>query len=315
MKTINKKRITPILDYVYYDKQIMKYENACIGLGANSLQYGSSVFGGIRGYVNSNQQIQIFRLKDHYKRLITSAKIMSFDYTISYDEFKNIIFELIKINKITKDFYIRPFIFCDQTFIGPKLYPNSYDLAIYIQTLAANTSTTNGLNVMISSFVKYSDNSISTKSKVGGSYVNSMLAHNQAQVCGCDDALLFNQNGYLAEASVANVIIVKDNQIFIPETSDCALEGITLRTCMEILTYNNVTFHRKHIDRSTLYSADYILLTGTAMMITYIKQLDGRKISSDIGEVGKLLQNQYWKIINNEHDLSSQLLESYYEHK
>lgn len=309
MKTIERKKTTPVCEYVYYDKEIIKYVDAQIGLAANSLQYGTTVFGGIRGFISKNGKVVIFALEKHYKRLMKSCKIMAFDYFISYSEFEKIIWDLVKKNNVKDDFYIRPFIFCDETAMGPKLHLLNFDLAIYMQILSKKVKQKpKGLKLLTSSFTKYSDNSISTKSKVGGSYTNSLLAYNQAHIANCDDAILFNENGFLAEASVSNVMVINDDQILIPHESDGALEGITMRTCLKILDYHKIKYNRTHISRSCLYGASEVLLTGTAMLIDFATIIDGRTISDNLGKIGKLIRNDYLKILQNEHELSKEFL-------
>lgn len=305
---ILRKKNADLMPYVYYDKCFLRYEEAGLGIAANSLHYGSLVFGGIRGYVLDDGRIAVFRLEDHYLRLMNATRIMAYDVTISYEAFYAIIQELIRQNKPQRSFYIRPFIFCDRAEIGPKLRNLTFDLAVYMQHLGQYSSTTQGLTFLTSSFPKYADVAMSTKAKVAGGYVNSMMASHQANIAGFDEALLFNENGKLAESSVANTLVVYRGKVMMPPLGSGALEGITLRSAVEILAFHNVPVVEMEIDRSTLYTADELIITGTAMQIGFGAEVDGRKFThhNAPGPIVSLLQAEMAQILSLDHPLSQQ---------
>jgi branched-chain amino acid aminotransferase len=265
-----------IHEYVYFDQTIMNYDKVEIGLAANSLQYGGTVFGGIRGYAK-NGKYYIFRLNKHFERLMTSSKIMYFDFEIEYTKFKKIIKNLLEKNKPSGEFYIRPFIFSTTPAMGPKYYTLEFQLAIYTQDLAKLEP---GLNIkaLISSIVKYSDSAIPTKAKAGGAYVNSALAAQEAYMYGVEEALLFDANGYLAEATVANVIINYNNQFYTPLVGSAALNGITLQTIKAEFKKFGLEIIETNIDRSMLLSSKEIILVGTAAKFKNVTDLNGVKI-------------------------------------
>lgn len=293
-----------ILKYAFFRKEVIEFDKANVSIAANSLQYGGLVFGGIRGYKVDENNYKIFRLYDHYKRLMDANKIMAFGYDISYEDFKNIIHKLIKYNTPKGNFYIRPFIFCDQEIMGPKLNKLTFDLAIYMQNLDDYVNKESGIRFMTSSFRKYNDSAISTKAKVGGAYVNSMLATHQANICGFDEAILLNDEGHVTEASVANLLLVRNNQILLPIFTDGSLEGITVRSAIDILKYHNFKVLVRNIDRSTLYTADELIVTGTAMQVFYGQEVDGRKIThgDNPGPITTLIQEEMQKIIDLKHE-------------
>ncbi|MGL5042149.1 MAG: aminotransferase class IV [Culicoidibacterales bacterium] len=303
---ILRKKNPSILPHVYYDKEIMKYEEAGLGVAANSLHYGTLVFGGIRGYALASGAIAVFRLEDHYKRLMNASKIMAYGVTYTYEEFHKIIHDLIKINNPQGNFYIRPFLFCDEAQVGPKLRNLTFDLAVYMMLMDNYADTSKGITFLTSSYTKYADVSISTKAKVAGGYVNSMMATHQANIAGFDEALLFNNAGMLAEASVANTLIVHRGSVMTPPIGSGALEGITLRSVLEILAYNNIPVIQCDIDRSTLYTADELIITGTAMQIGHGSEVDGRKFtySSEHGPIVQLLKAEMDAILTMNHPLS-----------
>lgn len=300
-------RQEPIYDYVYFDNEICRYEDAQIGLASTSLQYGFNVFCGIRGY-HINGQNYIFRLKQHYQRFMDANKIMGFGVEITYDKFCNVLFELVKKNQIVEDFYIRAFIFTPNTHLAPKQHKDVYQVSVYMQKLSSKFDPQKGQKLQISSFVKYSDNAISTKAKVGGSYVNSLLASQNAKLSGFDDALMVSENGYICECSISNIIIVKNNEVFTPNLSDGPLGGITLRSAIEVLNYNNINVNYISLTRSFAYSCDEMITTGTALGVQKVNQIDHCELNLQKNEIFTLLYNEFEKIFSNQHELSKKWL-------
>ncbi|GBU10913.1 branched-chain amino acid aminotransferase [Erysipelotrichaceae bacterium] len=303
---MTRKKNPAILPYVYYDKEFMKYEDAGLGIATNSLHYGTLVFGGIRGYVLENGDIAVFRLKDHHARLMNASKIMAYGVDYSYEAFYEIIKKTIELNDIKGNFYIRPFLFCDEAQVGPKLRNLTFDLAVYMMLMDEYADTSKGITFLTSSYTKYADISISTKAKVAGGYVNSMMATHQANIAGFDEALLFNSQGMLAEASVANTLVVHRGQVITPPIGSGALEGITIRSVIELLEYNNIPVEKADVDRSTLYTADELIITGTAMQIGHGSEVDGRKFThSEIpGPIVALLKKEMAAVLTMQHPLS-----------
>ena len=305
---------TEFMKYAYFNKEIVEFEKATVSIATHSLQYGTTCFGGVRGYYR-NGKVAIFRLEDHYKRLMTASKMLGFEFFMEWDEFKNIVTELVKKNDIKEDFYMRPFIFCKEPRLSPKKAGLDFDLAIYMLPLADYVSTKGGLRLMSSTYRKYNDSSIPTKAKAGGSYINSFLATSDAQRNGYDDALMFDDAGNVVEVSVANIVLIYRDQVIIPDTGNAALEGITVRSALELLEYNGYKINRGKIDRSMVFTADELLVTGTAMKITYAESLDQRPIGqldfhaeSKPGKFYELLKGEYEKVINGDHELSKKWL-------
>lgn len=305
---------TEFMKYAYFDKEIVEFEKATVSIATHSLQYGTTCFGGVRGYYR-NGKVSIFRLKDHYIRLMTASKMLGYEFFMEWDEFKNIVTELVKKNDIKEDFYMRPFIFCKEPRLSPKKAGLDFDLAIYMLPLADYVSTKGGLKLMSSTYRKYNDSSIPTKAKAGGSYVNSFLATSDAQRNGYDDALMFDDTGNVVEVSVANIVLIYRDQVIIPDTGNAALEGITVRSALELLEYNGYKVNRGKIDRSMVFTADELLVTGTAMKITYAESLDQRPIGQldfnaapKPGKFCELLKGEYEKVINGDHELSKEWL-------
>ncbi len=302
------------MKYAYFNEAITEFDNAKVSIAAHSLQYGTLAFGGIRGYYR-NGKVAVFRLKDHYIRLMNASKMLGFEYFLTWEEFEGIIGEMIKKNEIKEDFYIRPFVYCPTPRIAPKKPGLQFELAIYMMPLADYGRTDGGIRFMTSTYRKYNDAAIPTKAKAGGAYINSFLATSDAIRNGYDEALMLDDSGNVVEASVANLLVVYRGKLLLPNLGSAALEGITIRSVVELLEYNGYKIERERIDRSMIFTADELLVTGTAMKVTYAESLDGRPIGTlnynEISKPGKfctLLKSEFEKVINGDHELSKEWL-------
>lgn len=276
-----------MMPYVYFQGSTIPANEATISLACNSLQYGTTCFAGIRGYVR-NRTVDIFRLYDHYERLMNAAKIMGFNYHTTYENFYNAIGELIAKNQPTSDFYIRAFILAPGEQLAPKPKGLNFDLGIYFVPLGNYFEQDKGMRVMISSWRKFPDSSFPTKAKAGGCYVNSFLATAEANRCGYDEALMMDQDGYIVEASVANLLLVYRNRLLMPELGSAQLEGITMRTVVELLREEGLEVSYERFDRSMVYTCNELMLMGTAAQVAYAESVDDRLISN--GAQGPILQ-------------------------
>ncbi len=286
-----------------------------ISIASLSLQYGITCFGGLRVY-KAQGAMRVFRLKDHYHRLMTASKILGMNFFIEWDTFKTIINDFIVANKPTSDFYLRPFVFSKTEQIAPR--PSAglvFELALYGVQLGNYFDPNKGMRLMISSWRKFSDDALPTKAKAGGCYINSFLASSQAMQAGYDEALLLDQDGFVAEASVANLLIVYNDRIIMPPVGSAILDGITMRTVIEILKEENVPVFFEKIDRSMIYSAQEILLMGTAAQISFVQSVDDRPINGHLhslatgpGSLAKMLRGIFSDIVAGKHKLSATYL-------
>ncbi len=296
------------LPYCYFNGKIVPQHEAKLSISSQSVQYGLTCFAGLRGYFKNNHFV-ILRLQDHYKRLMNGAKILGMNVDYSYEQFKKILEDLFHKNKPTSDVYVRPFLFTHDDYVGPRFDRGPYQLGIYMQNLSHYMDPHVGLRLMISSWRKYPDNAISVKAKAGGVYLNSALATTEARNNGFDDALLLDNQDYLCEASLANVILSYRDELYAPQVGAGALDGFTLRTCLQLLEDENIEVKRELIDRSMIYSADELLLTGTAAQILFAGSVDGRPMGDgQEGPTCKLLRKNFKEILENLHPRSSEWL-------
>jgi branched-chain amino acid aminotransferase len=296
---------TPIMPFVFFNGEITTQDKAHISIASHSLQYGTTCFAGIRGYFRAGQ-IRLFRLRDHFERLMQASKILQFGFSCPFEKFEQILRQLIEKNRPTTDIYIRPFLFSRNPQLAPKPLGLQFELAIYMVEGGGCFDARRGLNVMVSSWRKFSDAALPTKAKAGGCYLNSFLASGEALSAGFDDAILLDEQGYVVEASAANIMVMRRDRIIVPPLGSALLEGITLRTVLELLVEEKIQTSHDNIDRSMLYTCDELLLLGTAAQIAFVSSVDRRHITENAGPICTLLRNKFESIISNEHHRSKE---------
>jgi branched-chain amino acid aminotransferase len=285
------------MPYVYFRGEVVPKEEAVISICSHSLQYGSTCFTGMRGYVRGDK-VHLFRLKDHHERLQRSLRIMGWDCPISLQEFHDALSELVQKNQPEGDFYIRPFIVSESEVLQLDYLRLKFSLAIYMVPFGPLFEKTAGLRLKISPWRKIADEMMPVKAKAGGCYVNSSLAATDAKKSGYDDALLLDKEGYVVELTGANILLLYQGKIYTPPVGSSALDGITLRSAVEILKEEGYEVHYEPIDRSMVYAADELIVLGTAACIHFAASVDERVISRNEGSLCHLLRKNYERIIN-----------------
>ena len=298
------------LDKAYIRGEVVDYKDATLPISTSALQYGIGCFAGVRGYTQADGSIGIFRLSDHAKRLVKSAEMLRFKTGLSPDDISDKIKQLMKVNapKNGTDIYIRPFIYKSDTNLGPSL-KGEFDLGIYMLEIEEYLDTNKGLSVGVSSWMRVPDNSIPSRSKATGVYINAALAIDETTENGYDSAIMLDGQGNVPEGSVMNVFIVKGNQLITPGLGGNLLEGITRRSVVKIAEYNNIDIVERDVKRSELYNADEVFFSGTATEIAWGSAVDRRQVSEDIGPIAKQLQSEFKQIVRGEHELSSDWLD------
>ena len=258
------------LKYAFFQGQFVPFVNANISIATQCFQYGTGAFGGMRGTVKDGKTL-LFRVSDHAKRLSNSAKFLNFE--ISPEQISSKILEFVKINKSTKDFYIRPMVYVSDLGIAPKLYDCKKDFLIYGLELG-NYLNPKGVSCRFSSWVRQEDRSTPLRAKISGSYVMSSMAKTEAVASGFDEALIFNTQGKICEASAMNIFIVRNNVIYTPSTDQDILEGITRDSVIQIAKYLGYQVIERPIDKTEILIADEVFLTGTAGKVTPVYKIE-----------------------------------------
>ena len=278
-------------------------EDAYLSPLTHTLHYGLGAFEGVRSYGSSNgDNVNIFRLKEHTERLFESAKIINVSINHNIDEVMEAQIGVISKSNL-KDAYIRPLLYLNDERLGLDIVGMSSHLMISCwdwPTYFGAESIEQGIDVMVSSFTRQFPNSLMTKSKISGGYVNGVMAHDQAKNNGYQEAILLDTNGFVAEGSGQNIFIVKDGNLLTPELT-CCLNGITRRSVMQIAKDKGINVQERQITRDELYTADEIFFSGTAVEITPIRSVDKVVIGpGKRGEITTVIQETYSAIVRGE---------------
>ena len=273
--------------FVWFDGKIVKDEDAKVPLMTHAIHYGTSVFEGLRGYWNS-KNLFIFRLDDHIKRFRNSGKVYSISLRFTDKEIANAIIDLCKKNNVKESCYIRPFYFVGKHGINLHVTENTPTHAAVVMFPFGELFNKNGIKVGVSSWRRIHDISTPPLAKMGGNYLNSILATQESKRNGYDEAVLLDHLGNISEAPGENIFIIRDGKLLTPPPSSSALEGITKDSVIKIakdLGYQTV---EREIPRTEIYFSDEVFLTGTAAEITPVISVDGKTIGD--GKEGKITE-------------------------
>jgi branched-chain amino acid aminotransferase len=290
--------IKPV-DFVWMDGKFVKWNEAHVHVMAHCLQYGTGVFEGIRAYP-THGNLSVFRLKDHYQRLLNSAKIYMMDAGYSLDQLCDATIELLRKNNLHETSYVRPIVFRGFGDFGLNPLNSPVQAAICTFPTGDYLSKT-GIKACVSTWRRIPDMSLPTAAKACGSYINSSLAKLEAVLNGFDEAILLDYHGNLGEGSGENVFLVKNGKLLTPHVSASILEGITRASVIQIARDQGYTVTEPHIAKSQLYTCDELFFTGTAAEITPILEVDRRKIGDGkIGPVTSKLREAFTEIVSGD---------------
>ena len=288
----------------YFNKQFVPLSEAKVSIRTNALHYGSGVFEGIRAYWNaSERQLFVFRLPEHYERMVNNCKVLKLKLDHDVKELCTVTVDLLRRNHPEEDTYIRPIAYVSSEGLGPKLIGYETGFAIYTIPLGEYIDTSVGIKVGFSSWRRISDNSIPARCKVTGGYVNSALARTEAMEQGFDEALFLTQDGYLSEGSAENIFLVRNGTLITPDQSQDILEGITRDTllilCREEL---GLTVIERQVGRTETYVADEVFFCGTGAQVSPVIEVDRRPVGSGkIGPITARIQQLYFEVVKGNH--------------
>lgn len=290
--------------YAFFQGSIVPISEAKIDIRTNALQYGTAIFEGIRSYWNENEKCSyVFRIEDHYERLLKNANILMIKIKYPIEELVSITLNLLKKEAYAEDAYIRPFAYNSSLKIGPKLSDMEHDFFIYSIPLGEYLDINKPINVCVSSWTRIPDNCIPPRAKISGSYINSALQKTEALVNGYDEAIVLTSNGqHVSEGSAMNLFMVKGGELVTPPVVDDILEGITRDTIIKIVKEElGIKTVERSIDRTELYTADELFFCGTGAQVSPIGSVDKRPVGNGkMGELTKKIQSLYFKAVKNE---------------
>ncbi|MDR0934205.1 MAG: branched-chain amino acid transaminase, partial [Burkholderiaceae bacterium] len=283
---------------IWMDGKLVEWREANIHVLTHSLHYGMAVFEGVRAY-KTEKGPAIFRLQDHTRRLLNSAKIFQMNVQYDADALNDAQKTVISANNLDSG-YIRPIIWVGSERLGISARENTIHTAIAAWPWGAylgEDGLAKGIRVKTSSFSRHHVNVSMVRAKASGYYINSILSNQEALSNGYDEALVLDTEGFVSEGSGENVFIVRDGKIFTPDLASC-LDGITRNTVITLAEDLGYKVIEKRITRDEVYTCDEAFFTGTAAEITPIRELDNRVIGSGArGPITERLQSLFFEVV------------------
>lgn len=286
-------------EYVYINGEFIEADKAVLPVRTHAFLYGTSVFEGIRAYYNKEEnQLYAFRVKEHYERLLKSAKVMWMNSHYTIEEYCNITKELLQKNNYREDAYIRPTLYKSSIKVGPTLTDNDDSFLIFTTPFGDYFNADRGLKLCVSSWRRTSDNAIPPRAKVSGAYANAALIKTDAHEAGFDDAVVLSESGHVTEGSAMNIFLVINGKLVTSSRTDDILVGITRNTVIELAKDLGIQIEERCIDRTELYLADEVFCCGTGAQIVHVESIDNRPVGNcKIGNITKQIQELYFDVV------------------
>ncbi len=288
---------------LFMNGEFLPAERGVISVRTHGFAYGTGCFEGIRGYWSKeDQQIYLFRLREHYERLLRSAKILRMEVLYTIDQLVDISTELVRRNDQREDVYLRPVVYKADEIIGVRLH-NLTDHYILTSEPMGNYVEIGGLRCCVSSWRRIDDNALPARAKICGSYVNAAFAKTEALQNGFDEAIVLTHEGHVAEGSAENIFALINGELVTPPPSDNILLGITRDTVIKLAQRElGLVTRERQIDRTELYIAEEIFLCGTGAQIAPVIEVDHSPVGTgNVGPIGHKLQDLYFDIVRGKH--------------
>ena len=291
--------------YIWMDGEFVNWHEANVHVLSHTLHYGNGAIEGTKAYKTVDGRCAIFKLEEHTKRLIRSAKMTLISVPFSEDELNKAQVELLQKNHLTNGAYIRPLVYLGYGVMG--LYHKEAPVKVSVAAwewgaYLGDEGLKKGVRVKISSMTRTPNTSGMGKAKAVANYLNSQMAKFEAVEAGYDEALLRDDQGYIAEASGACFFIVRDGVIITPP-NDNSLESITQATVIDLAEDLGYTVVRRRLTREEVYIADEAFFTGTAVEVTPIREIDCRIIGAgERGPITEALQTAYFDAVQGKNE-------------
>ncbi|MEQ1946908.1 MAG: branched-chain amino acid transaminase [Bryobacteraceae bacterium] len=285
---------------IWRNGEWINWNDATIHVLAHVTSYGSSVFEGIRCYDTPNGP-QIFRLRDHIRRLTDSAKIYRMEMTVGIDEICKASVELVKINKL-ESCYIRPLVI--RGYGGMGVYAKDCPIDTYLACwewgkYMGPEALENGVDVCVSSWTRLAPNTLPAMSKAGANYMNSQLIRMESAINGYAEGIALDAAGYVSEGSGENIFLVRDGKLVTPPLGASVLPGITRESVITIARAMGFEVTETLVPREMLYIADEVFFTGTAAELTPIRSVDRIQVGAGKrGPITEKIQTEFFSIID-----------------
>ena len=289
-------------EFIWFDGKMVPWQDAKVHVLTHALHYGDSVFEGIRAYDCGDKGSSVFRLKEHSQRLVNSAKILRMNIPYTAEQIYDATIETLRANKL-KAAYVRPLVFVGYGEMGVNPGHNPVNMIIAAWPWGAYLGAEaleKGIRIRTSSFTRFQPNTLMSKAKAAGNYVNSILAKIEAVEDGYDEAVMLDPQGLVSEATGENIFVVRDGKIKTPQLTN-TLGGITRASIIELARDLGYQVEEYPLSRDEIYIADEAFYCGTAAEITPIREMDHRTIGAGhAGPVTKHLQQEFFKVVRGE---------------
>ncbi|MDA0963834.1 MAG: branched-chain amino acid transaminase [Cyanobacteria bacterium] len=268
------------LPFAWFGGKCVPFAEATLSVATHALHYGTGAFGGMRAIPNpaDANEILLFRADRHARRLSQSARLLLTE--LSEDTIHGAIHQFLCANRPTCPVYLRPFVYTSDLGIAPRLHNIETDFLIYGLELGDYLSP-EGVSCRISSWTRQEDRSLPLRGKISGAYITSSLAKTEAVKSGFDEALLLNSRGKVSEASGMNLFLVRDGVLITPGVDQDILEGITRSSVLELAKAMGIPTLERPVDKSELFIADEVFLSGTAAKVTPIRRVETTELSAE----------------------------------
>jgi branched-chain amino acid aminotransferase len=275
------------LPYAWFGGRCVPFAEATISVATHALHYGTGAFGGMRALPNPSDpgEILLFRADRHVRRLSQSARLLLTE--LAEDTIMDGIVQILRANRPTTPVYLRPFVYTSDLGIAPRLHDIETDFLIYGIELGDYLSP-DGVSCRISSWTRQEDRSLPLRGKISGAYITSSLAKTEAVKSGFDEALLLNSRGKVSEASGMNLFIVRDGVLITPGVDQDILEGITRASVLEIAQAMGIPTLERPVDKTELFVADEVFLSGTAARVTPVRRVENTDMPSQRPVMGAI---------------------------
>ena len=282
--------------FAWFEGAVVPIGEAKVSIATHTFNYGTGVFEGIRAYRQDDGNLAILFAREHYERMLRNARLVRATVPKSAEELVEITRDLLRRNAHDSDAYVRPLIYKSAPTIRVKLTGLEDRIAIFTIPLG-DYLPTGGVRLTVSGWQRVNDNAIPARGKIIGSYVNAAFAAEDAHTAGYDDAVLLTGDGHVAEASAANLFLVTGREVATAPLTDDVLSGITRGAIMGMARDAGLDVVERRIDRSELYLADEIFLTGTGVQLAPVSSIDDRPIGSGEFPLSLDLQRRYFAAV------------------
>lgn len=290
--------------HAFFEGKIISLGDANINIATHGFLYGTAVFGGMRGYWNEEKQsLFVFRPYDHFRRLLNSGRMMAMNIQYDEESLIQLTLDLLRTDNWRQDVYLRPTIYKADLGIGVRLHNLTDEFCMFVIAYEPYVKNDTNAHVTISSWRRIDDNVIPARGKIAGAYANSALIKTDANRAGFDEALVLDHNGHVSEGSAMNIFMVRDGVLITPPVTDNILEGITRRSIIELARKElGIEVVERSIDRTEVFIADEMFMTGTAAQVVAVTKIDHRPVGiGTMGPVTSKLRTLFDDVVRAKH--------------